>query len=552
MKTQKLTVTLTMAGALAMAVPLAAQPAAQRAQLAEQAAQAARAARDAQTVWSADVARAAEMARTIDADRIADLGNNVDVARLADLGKNVDLARFADLAKNVDVARLADLGKSVDVARFADLAKNVDLARFADLAQADAWSLTGYAAKWDQSSDRDREAARAEREKEDAKREKERVQRDKERENSYYDQGQSALDSARWDRAVTAFDRVIEAKGTKSDAALYWKAYAQNKLGQRPEALATINILVKEYPKSRYLSDARALEAEVKQNAGQPPNPAAEQDEELKIMALNALQNSAPEEAIPMLQKVLQGTGSPKLKGQALFVLAQSNSPRAREVLVNIAKGNANPDLQMRAVRYLAIHGGRESRAALADIYASSTDIDMKKRILNAFMQGGEKDRVLTAAQSEQNPELRATAVQLLGNMGATEELWALYQKESTVDVKKQVIRALFTGGNVTRLSELAKSEQNPELRLLAVRNLGVMGSKRTGDLLVEVYNSDKDLDIKKAVINGLFQSNNPEALVALARKESDPAMKKDMVSKLSNMHSKVATDYLIEILNGK
>ena len=56
-------------------------------------------------------------------------------------------------------------------------------------------------------------------------------------------------------------------------------------------------------------------------------------------MALNALQNSAPEEAIPMLQKVLQGTGSPKLKAQALFVLAQSNSPQAREVLVNIAKG---------------------------------------------------------------------------------------------------------------------------------------------------------------------------------------------------------------------
>ena len=58
---------------------------------------------------------------------------------------------------------------------------------------------------------------------------------------------------------------MIELKGTKADAALYWKAYAQNKLGQRPEALATINILLKDYPKSRYLSDAKALEVEVKQ-----------------------------------------------------------------------------------------------------------------------------------------------------------------------------------------------------------------------------------------------------------------------------------------------
>ena len=417
-----------------------------------------------------------------------------------------------------------------------------------DEAQSDAAREQERAAREREAVDREKE--RQEREKEAAAREKERAEREKQREFSYYDQGQSSLDSGRWDRAIASFDRVIELKGTKADAALYWKAYAQNKLGQRPEALATITALVKEYPKSRYLSDARALEVEVKRDAGQPVNPAAESDEELKIMALNSLQHSAPEEAIPMLQKVLQGTGSPKLKAQALFVLAQSSSPKAREVLVNIAKGAANPDLQLRAVRYLAIHGGRESRAALADIYSTTSDIDMKKRILSAFMQGGEKDRLVNAAQTEQNAELRAAAVQLLGNMSAHDELWALYQKESTLDVKKQIIRSLFTGGSLTRLSELARNERNAELRLLAVRNLGVMDSKRSGDVLVEIYNSDKDPEIRKAVINGLGNSNNAEALVALARRESDPTMKKLMVSRLSNIRSKVATDYLLELLN--
>jgi HEAT repeat protein len=204
----------------------------------------------------------------------------------------------------------------------------------------------------------------------------------------------------------------------------------------------------------------------------------------------------------------------------------------------------------MKAVQYLGVHGGRENRAALADIYASSTDVDLKKRILNAFMVSGDKDRVLAAAQSEQNGDLRASAVQQLGVMGATDELWTLYQKESSVDVKKQIIRALFVGGNVTRLTDIAKSDTNQELRLLAVRNLGVMGSKRTGDTLVEIYASDKDPEVKRAVINGLFVSNNAEQLVALARKEQDPTLKKDMVSKLSNMRSKAATDFLLEILN--
>jgi len=134
--------------------------------------------------------------------------------------------------------------------------------------------------------------------------------------------------------------------------------------------------------------------------------------------------------------------------------------------------------------------------------------------------------------------------------MGAHEELWSLYQKESTVEVKKNIIRAMFTGGNATRLAEIAKSDSNPELRLLAVRNLGVMGSKRSADTLAEIYASDKDAEVKKAVINGLFVGGNAEQLVALARKEQDPALKKDIVAKLSNMRSKAATDYLLELLN--
>src|SRR4029078_12054771 len=180
-------------------------------------------------------------------------------------------------------------------------------------------------------------------------------------------------------------------------------------------------------------------------------------DEEMKLYALNALQNTNSEQAIPVLQKVLQGPSSPRLKARAQFVLAPRNSPKAREVLVNAAKGGSNPDLQMKAVQYLGIHGGAENRAALAEIYAWSSDVDLKKRILNAFMQAGDKSRVLNAATSEQNGDLRASAVQLLGMMGGSEELATLYQKESNVDVKKQISRAMFVGGNVTRLSEIAK-----------------------------------------------------------------------------------------------
>jgi HEAT repeat protein len=108
----------------------------------------------------------------------------------------------------------------------------------------------------------------------------------------------------------------------------------------------------------------------------------------------------------------------------------------------------------------------------------------------------------------------------------------------------------MFVGGNPARLIELANSEPNPELRRLAIRNLGIMGSRQSADALVGLYAKEKDPQIRSAVIEGLFIQNNAEQLVAIARKESDPGMRKELVRRLSLMKSKVALDYLLEILN--
>jgi HEAT repeat protein len=255
---------------------------------------------------------------------------------------------------------------------------------------------------------------------------------------------------------------------------------------------------------------------------------------------------------MPILEKLLEGTSSPKVKQRALFVLAQSKSPRAREVLRNYAKGSSTPELQSQAIQYLGVHGGPEHRALLAEVYGTTTDVDVKRRILRAFMVAGEKDRLFKAAQSETNPELRAEAVNQLGNMNAHEELWQLYQKESSIDVKRRIIRSMQQGNSIDRLVELAKSEQNPELRRDAVRSLGVMRSARTGDVLTQIYASDSNVDVKKSAINALFIQENATALVALARKEQDNNLKKEIVGRLSNMRNKIATDYMLELLGGK
>ena len=383
----------------------------------------------------------------------------------------------------------------------------------------------------------------------DEQAERESARRD--REESLYDAGRSLLEKAQWQQAAERFSSLASLKGSRVDAALYWKAYALDKLGQKAEALATTSELITGYPTSRWMNDAKALEIQVRQSVGQPVRPEAEADEELKLLAIQGLQHSDPEQAIPMLEKILQGSQSPRLKERALFVLAQSNSARARQAITAVAKGVGNPDLQRRAIQYLGTNGTRENRELLAEIYAASSDVDVKRRILRAFMVAGDRARVLAAATTESAPELRAEAVRQLGVMGAHDELWQLYQKESSVDVKKQILQAMFVGGNATRLIELANNEPNPELRRTAIRNLGIMGSRQTADALVGLYAKEKDPEIRKAVIQGLFTQGNAEQLVAIARKETDPVMRKEIVRRLSTMNgSKVAMDYLLEILN--
>ncbi len=181
--------------------------------------------------------------------------------------------------------------------------------------------------------------------------------------------GREALDEDHYDRAASSFAELAKRNGPQTDAALYWEAYAQNRQGKRDAALATLAELKHRFPQSRWQKDASALEIEVRQRSGQAPRPDSESDEDLKMLAIQGLMNSAPDRALPLLEKVLNGAGTPKEKSKALFVIAQSGSPEAKQILGRIASGQSNPDLQHKAVEYLGMFGGDDSHKILADVY---------------------------------------------------------------------------------------------------------------------------------------------------------------------------------------
>src|ERR1700693_593378 len=106
-----------------------------------------------------------------------------------------------------------------------------------------------------------------------------RAEEKKEQENDLYDEGSEALDDGHFDRAAELFGECAALGGEKADGAMYWYAYAQNKLGHRDEALKKLAELQKAHPASRWVKEAKALEVEVHQAGGQPIAPESENDE---------------------------------------------------------------------------------------------------------------------------------------------------------------------------------------------------------------------------------------------------------------------------------
>ena len=329
-------------------------------------------------------------------------------------------------------------------------------------------------------------------EKRQAERERQEQARDAEQERAdrmqeLYDEGREALDEDEFRQAERSFTELVKLNGPQTDAALYWTAYAQNREGKKEAAIGTIAELKKRYPQSRWKKDGEALEIEMRSRTGSKANPEAQNDEDLKLLALQGLMNSSPEKAIPLVEGILNGTGTPRVKSKALFVLAQNGSPEAEQVLGKIARGQSNPDLQRKAVTYLATFGGRGAGKILAEVYTSSSDPEVKRAVIRSYIISGDREHLASLAKSEPNPELRKEAIRNLGIIGGHSDLQAMYAKETDRGVKEEILNAYFIGGDAKDLIAAARGEKDTELKKKAVEKLSLMGSKEANDYLMEL-----------------------------------------------------------------
>lgn len=259
-----------------------------------------------------------------------------------------------------------------------------------------------------------------------------------------YTAGTQAMNEHRWADAVTSFDRVVNAKSKKSDAALYWKAYSLEKLGKGPLAMATCVQLHSHFAASPWNKDCAALSIDLRtdvrvQMPPMPPMPPNApvgpfnfnfnfdfddpgthprgSDADLKILALNSLLNRDPAQAVPLLRGILTGDQPAGIKRHAIFVLAQSKSPEAQSILHDVVMGKMGTDLQRQAIQMSALFQGKRANDSLAEVYRSTSDPQIKKSIISAFFISQDASRMVDLARNEKDLELKRSIVSQLAIM---------------------------------------------------------------------------------------------------------------------------------------
>ena len=370
-----------------------------------------------------------------------------------------------------------------------------------------------------------------------------------ERRSDAYREGQRALENERWDDASRIFGKLASASGDETDGALYWKAYADWKRKLKQESLEGVRRLLSAYPQSAWADDARALELEIRGGKGAGSTPEAA-DEELKLYALDGLMQVEPEKAVPVLEKLLAGDASPRLKERALFVLSQSDSPRAREILLRTAKSGHPVSLRCEAVKTLGIAGEPDDVAALAAIARDTTaPPEVRNAVIEAYLIADRPEELAGIAKSDPDPRIRAKAIEALGANDALPVLRQLWNTEKDPALRAKLLEAFGIAGDVDTLAKAARESSDPQIRRKAIEGLAISDNDDAGKMLRKLYGEFSDVDDKRKVLEGLMIQSDAKTLIELFRAEKDPNLKKAILQQLSVMDDPDATREILNVL---
>lgn len=313
-------------------------------------------------------------------------------------------------------------------------------------------------------------------------------------------------------------------------------------------------------------SQARIQRTQVEIQREQEMQQAVQREAEMKMFALQALMESDPETAIPILENILT-TRTPQtamLRQQAVFLLARMEADdRTTDVMLDIMQNDPDPEVQMHAAHWLARSGDPRATSALVAA-AESGDPELQEAAVFALgqMPGSQSAAALKEIATRQGVDagVRTMAIHGLAMNPSAEDTQYLMDLFRTlpkddVEAREATLYALSQAPDGVSgdflYSIVSDTNEDPAIRemaLYAAARNGTVAPARLG----EVYRKTSDPEMKEQVMFALTQSDDPAAfdvLLEIARTETDPELKQNAVFWVGRSDDPRAKALLLEIL---
>lgn len=420
--------------------------------------------------------------------------------------------------------------------------------------------------------------------------------------DSLYRAAREQLNRGDYRTAAQSFARIVERYPDSAYAAdaLYWEAYARYSIGEKGDLRAALRALDTQrarFPKASTRGDADALAVRVRgalaklgdsdaaasiaSQASAQAKPCStrggddvdsDNEDDLRIAALNSLLQMNAEQAMPILKQVLakRDACSASMRAKAVFLVAQKRTSESEDILLDVVRNDPNTGVRKKAVFWLGqIHTDHAAQALESLLGSAGSGEDLREEAVFALMQQrterGEA-AVRAVAQDEKAPaSLREKAVFWIGQNRSPENaafLRGLFARmASTTSDRDDAVaqKILFSlsqmrgEGNDKWLMEVAADPKyTVDTRKQAIFSAGQIRVP-TSDLAA-LYTKLSDRELKGQLIWVMSDRRDPAAidrLIDIAKHDSDPEMRKKAIFWLGQSHDPRVKQLLIDIING-
>jgi HEAT repeat protein len=402
--------------------------------------------------------------------------------------------------------------------------------------------------------------------------------------DALYREARQELNSGRYESAAELFDRIRTQYNDSeyTPDSYYWEAFARYRTGDTDELEAALDLLRRQerrYPGAATREDARSLAVLVEGRLAERGNANAaqniteraqgqgcpEEEDDVRVMALNALLNMDSERAIPILEQVLarRDACSVELRRKAVWLISQKHSDQSTDVLLDVARNDPDVEVRSQAVFWLSQVHSEEAVIALDSILLESNDREIQEKAIFALSQHN-SERAAAALRSyarrDDVPEdLRDNAIFWIGQSHSAESqqfLRDLYHEVQSEQLKDKIIFSISQQHDEEAgrwlLDRALDPNETTKLRKQALFWAGQQGQVPV-DRLGELYRSMDDREMQEQVIFVLSQRHETEAVDALmniARSEEDRELRKKAIFWLGQSKDPRVPEFLLEIIN--